>query len=260
MNRNCSVSSMKVDENNYLKKRTVCKSCYNKNRRKNNNNTLIQSQQLRSDNKHDNDKKKRKVVDSMNKNKNRTLIFIGFSNCGKTYLVNYILHQKQEPIFLITKSLNQNPKIRAQISDQIEPLENYETSTVVFGDMLLSKQESNFDMFFTRGCHKHIGIYYISHSYFHFPKNTIRNNSNEIILLRQTLRDITLLFHDIAGSDMTSEEWKELCRKASETEYVYLLIDRFAKIGNSRYTIKNCIKNTYIEGTPETKNLSNFYI
>ena len=30
---------MKLDVVNYLKHRTVCKSCYNKNRRKNNNNT-----------------------------------------------------------------------------------------------------------------------------------------------------------------------------------------------------------------------------
>ena len=30
-------------------------------------------------------------------------------------------------------------------------------------------------------------------------------------------------------------------------------IDRFAKIGEGRYTIRNCNKNTYIECTPETK-------
>ena len=58
---------------------------------------------------------KRKLVESLN---NRTLI-IGFSNCGKTYLMNHILHQKQEPIFIITNSLNQYPKIKAQTSDEI---------------------------------------------------------------------------------------------------------------------------------------------
>ena len=47
-----------------------------------------------------NTKKKTKVDDSVNINKNRTLIK-GFSNCGKTHLKNYILLQKQDPIFLI---------------------------------------------------------------------------------------------------------------------------------------------------------------
>ena len=196
-------------------------------------------------------KKKTKVVDSVNNN-NRTLI-IGFSNCGKTYLMNHILFQKQEPIFIITKSLNQYPNIKAQISDEIEPLEHYENSTVVFDDKLLSKQESNIDLFFTRGRHNNIDIYYISQSYFHLPKNTIRNNSNIIILFKQTLRYIILLFHDIAGLDMNLEEWKQLCRKAWENDYDYLQIDRFAKIGNGRYTIRNCNETTYTECTPETK-------
>ena len=200
MNRVCNVCNIEINENNYMKDRTVCKSCYNKNRRKN--------QQPKSDDKNNN-KKKTKVVDSVNNNNNRTLI-IGFSNCGKTYLMNHILFQKQEPIFIITKSLNQYPKIKAQTSDEIQPLEYYENSTVVFDDMLLSKQETNIDLFFTRGRHNNIDIYYISQSYFNLPKNTIRNNSNIIILFKQTLRDIILLFHDIAGLDMNLDEWKQL--------------------------------------------------
>ena len=52
---------------------------------------------------------------------------------------------------------------------------------------------------------------------------------------------------------MNLEEWKQLCRKAWENDYDYLQIDRFTKIGEVRYTIRNCIKNKYIECTPETK-------
>ena len=37
-NKNCTVCNNKLDVVNYLKHRTVCKTCYNKNRRKNNNN------------------------------------------------------------------------------------------------------------------------------------------------------------------------------------------------------------------------------
>ena len=161
--------------------------------------------------------------------------------------------QTQEPIFIITKSLNHYPKIKAQTSNDIQPLENYENSVVVFDDMLLSKQESDIDLVLTRGRHQTFDSYYISQSYFHLPKNTIRNISNIIFLFRQTLRDIILLFHDIAGLDMNLEEWKQLSRNAWENEYDYLQRDRFAKIGDGRYTIRNCNKNTYIECTPETE-------
>ena len=188
----------------------------------------------------------------------RTLIK-GSSNCGKTYLRNHILLQKQEPIFIITKSINQYTNIKAQTSDEIQPLNEYENSVVVFDDMLLSKQESNIDLFFTRWHHNNIDIYYISQSYFHLPKNTIRINSNIIILIKQTLRDIILLFHDIAGLDMNLEEWKQLCRKAWENDYDFLQIDRFANIGNGRYTIRYCNKTNYTECIPETKPFSLSY-
>ena len=203
-------------------------------------------------------KKKGKVVDTVNKN-NRTLI-IGFSNCGKTYLMNYILFREQDPYFVITKSSNQYPNIKAQTSHEIQPLNEYENSTVVFDDRLLSKPESDNNLFFTRGRHDNIDMYYISQSYFHLPKNTIPNNSNINILLKQTLRDIITLVHEIAGLDMNSEEWKELCRKAWEIDYDDLQIDRFTEIRKGRCTIRKCNKNTYIEGIPETKHFYLLYI
>ena len=166
--------------------------------------------------------------------------------------MNLIAFQKQEPIFIITQSMTQYPKIKALTSDEIQPLNEYENSVVVFDDMFLSKQESNFDLFFTRGRHNNFDIYYISESYFHLPKKTISNKSDIIILFKQTLRDIKLLFHDIAGLDMNLEEWKQLCRKACENDYDYFQIDIFPKIGEGRYTIRTCNKK-YIECTPETK-------
>ena len=132
--------------------------------------------------------------------------------------MNHFLHQKHEPKFIITKSLFQYPNIKAQTSEEIQPLNEYENSVVVFDDMLLSKQESNINLFFTRGRHDNIDIYYICQSYFHLPKNTIRKFSNITIFLKQTPRGIILLFHDVAGLDMNLEEWKQLCRKAWEND------------------------------------------
>ena len=52
---------------------------------------------------------------------------------------------------------------------------------------------------------------------------------------------------------MKLEEWKQLCRKAWENDYDYLQKDKFAEIGEGRYTIRKCKKKTYIKSTPETK-------
>ena len=84
--KKCTVCNIKIDGNNYKKDKNICRICYNINRKKSNNNSKEKIQVVNSVN-------KTKIVDSVNDN-NRTLI-IGFSNCGKTYLMNHILHQKQ---------------------------------------------------------------------------------------------------------------------------------------------------------------------
>ena len=149
--------------------------------------------------------------------------------------------------------MNQYPNFKAQTSDETQPIENYETIVAVFDDMLLSKQESNFDLFFLRGRHQNIDIYYISQSYFYLPKSTIRNDSNINILFKQTLGDIILIFHYIAGLQMNVEEWKQLCREAWENDYDFFQTERFAKIGDGRYTIRKCNKNSCMECTPQKK-------
>ena len=119
--------------------------------------------------------------------------------------------------------------------------------------MLLSKQASNIDLFFTRGQHSNIDISYTTQSYLQTPKNTIPIVSNETNLIKQTLRDILLLFHDIAGLNLNLQEWKQFCRKARENDYDCLQIERFVKKGEGRYTFRNCNKILFTECTPETK-------
>ena len=43
--------------------------------------------------------------------------------------------------------MSENQENQAQIIDESQPIESYENSTVVFDDMLLSKQASNIDLF-----------------------------------------------------------------------------------------------------------------
>ena len=75
------------------------------------------------------------------------------------------------------------------------------TALLFFDDLLLSKQASNIDLFFTRGKHNIFDMYYTSRSYFHSAKKTFRKKFNTNILFKQTLIGIILKFHNRAGLD-----------------------------------------------------------
>ena len=151
----------------YLKDRTVCKVYYNMNRRKNKNQRpkIINTIQ------------KKPIIKNNFENKScHRQWIVGKSGYGKSYLLNYIPLKKQGPIFVITKSPNQNPNIKAQVTDEIQPSESFENNTVVFDEMLLSNQESKIDLFFTPGRHQNIDINFVSQTYLQTPKNAICNN------------------------------------------------------------------------------------
>ena len=87
MNRVCVACNKKIDASNYCKGRTVCKRCYSKIRRINDNNTIIQNQhQTSSENEISASHQQPTLYNVNNSNNNETLI-MGFSNCGKTYLM-----------------------------------------------------------------------------------------------------------------------------------------------------------------------------
>ena len=89
--------------------------------------------------------------------------------------------------------------------------------------MLGARNSSRIDEFFTRGRHENLEVYYISQSYFGLPRQSIRNNSDRIILFKQSLRDAESMNRDIAAYDMEYREFKEMCRKAwSEFNFVYI--------------------------------------
>ena len=241
-NKNCSVCNIKLDINNYKKGRTVCKHCYNKKKTKNK--ITISHQQ-------------QPIIENGNNNNNRTL-FGGLSFSGKTYLMLKILSRMiDRDIYIITKSppgQYSNSKIKIkEISDEIKPLNEYENGIIVFDDILGSSNSRFIDQFSIGGRHNNLDIYYLSQSYFDLPKRTVRNNSNEIILFNQKLKDIAHIYRDVAGYDMNYDEFKELCRESWDEDYNYLCINRSKKRDPGKYCICNENRRTSIEATPQTK-------
>ena len=74
---------------------------------------------------------------------------------------------------------------------------------------MLDTSQKLIDPFFTRGRHNDLDVFYLSQPYFDLPKRTIRNNSNIIILFQQTLKDVEHIYRDIAGFDMSFDEFKK---------------------------------------------------
>ena len=153
MNRNCSACNIMIDENKYLKHRTICKKCHNDNRTKNNINTRTENEQPK--------------IDKINNNnvstfENHACVVIGPRNVGKTYYILKILEKtgNKRPINIITRSPNQYPIYKT--SNEIKPINKYKGSVVIFDDMLGAKNSSQIDEFFTRGRHEDLDVYYIS--------------------------------------------------------------------------------------------------
>ena len=191
---------------------------------------------------------------------NRTLI-VDPSFCGKTHLLlNKLqlirLDNPEQKICVITRSPEQYNKIEIEDVSVEEDLgdksiQDFQNCCVVFDDMLDSNQKL-IDPFFTRGRHNDLDVYYLSQSYFDLPKRTIRNNSNIIILFQQTLKDVEHIYRDIAGFDMSNDEFKSLCREAWRDNYNYLLINRLEDKNGSKYMICNESNLQYQIFIPQT--------
>ena len=152
MNRNCSACDIMIDINIYKKDRTVCKTCYNKNKRKNN--TSYQQPDIEN------------VNNKVSEFENHRHVIIGPSNVGKTYYMLKVLEKigNKRPIHIITRSPNQYQNYKT--SNEIKPINKYKGSVVIFDDMLGAKNSSQIDKFFTRGRHEDLDVYYINQSYF----------------------------------------------------------------------------------------------
>ena len=202
--RECTVCNIMIDEDNCKKDRNVCNNCYNRNRK----NYTINEKKRKTDDSVRNIEKPK--VDNVNNNvstyKNHRHVIIGPSNVGKTYYMLKLLEKIgcQRPIHILTRSPNQYPNYKT--INEIKPINKYKGSVVIFDDMLGAKKSSQIDVLFKRGRHEVLDVYYISHSYFALPRQSIRNNSDRIILFKQTLRDVQSMYHDIGAFDMIYDE------------------------------------------------------
>ena len=122
--------------------------------------------------------------------------------------------------------------------------------TIVFDEMLGSKEGKDNYAFFIRGRHQNLDILYISQSWYELLKNTIRNNCGRLLLLPQTLKDITKINNSISGVHMWFSERRSFCREAWRKKYNYLQIVKDKDL-DDMYSNKN-VSGLKITAVPET--------
>ena len=92
-------------------------------------------------------------------------------------------------------------------------LSSQKKNLMVFDDLLLEKQNTC-ESYYVRERHSNVDCFYLALNYFKLPRQTIRENANFICPFPQDLKNLNHIFSDHVGSDMTKEEFRQLCKTA----------------------------------------------
>ena len=153
--------------------------------------------------------------------------------------------QKREvsPIALLEETSKSNPKksdIECQFYESAEDvpdpreLNALNKNLMVFDDLLLEKQNMC-EKYYIRERHSNVDCFYLSQNYFKLPRQTIRENTNFICLFPQDHKNINHLYNDHVSSDMTKEEFKQLCKTAWERPHGFVVIDLSSRKNDGKY-------------------------
>ena len=92
------------------------------------------------------------------------------------------------------------------------------------------------ESYYVRGRHSNVDCFYLAQNYFKQPHQTITENANFICLFPQDLKNLNHFFDNHVGSDMTKEEFRQLCKIALEKQHWFVIIDLSSKKNNGKYT------------------------
>lgn len=181
-------------------------------------------------------------------------LICGPSNCGKTnVLLSLLLNAngvKFLNVYLYSKSLQQ-PKymflgeILQQAgeipfhtyndkSDVVPPEEAAEDSVVVFDDVVLEDQDA-IRQYFTMGRHRRLDCFYLCQTYSKIPKQLVRDNANLILLFKQDELNLRHAYDDHVNTDMSWNQFKDICRECWKQKYTFLTIDKERGLNKGRY-------------------------
>ena len=106
-------------------------------------------------------------------------------------------------------------------------LDEQEKNLMIFDDCILEKQ-SKAQSYYTRGRHSNCDCFYISQNYFKLDRQTIRENSNLIILFPQNSKNLNHIHADYC-SEISIEQFKNFCNLVWSKKYNFVTLDLTGK-------------------------------
>ena len=82
---------------------------------------------------------------------------------------------------------------------------------------------------------RHIVCFNFAQNYFKLPRQTIRETANLICLFLQDMKNIDHISDDHVGSEMTKEEFRQLCKTAWEKHHGFVITDLTSKKHDGKY-------------------------
>jgi hypothetical protein len=182
-------------------------------------------------------------------------VVCGPSNCGKTNVMMALLIEKHglifENIYIYSKSLFQ-PKYNflKQLMQSIPGIGYYEfndrdnivsptdvkcNSIIIFDDIPVSDRNDKIKEYFAHGRHKIVDTFYICQTYAHVPKHLVRDNANLLIIFKQDGLNLKLIHRDHVNTDMTYDEFYNMCANCWRNPYGFLLINKDEQLKCGRY-------------------------
>ena len=104
---------------------------------------------------------------------------------------------------------------------------------LILDDCYLGNQ-SKAGAFYSRGRHANCDTLYISQNYFTLPRNSVRENSNIIILYPQNSKSVLHIYQDHC-TDLPFDEFENLCQEIWKTRYNFLTIDLTSSALDRKY-------------------------
>ena len=109
---------------------------------------------------------------------------------------------------------------------------------------MTDRKQTPAENYFTRARSANCYCIYLPQNYIELPLHTIRTNTDFIIFSKSDPGVVETLFTKFARVDMSLQQFREICNKAWEEDYEYLVIDRSRKYnsGNKYRTSLNLVK------------------
>ena len=135
-------------------------------------------------------------------------------------------------------------KIKAQFfsksSDVPDPADlNPSEKNLIILDDIMTGPQSKAEDYYTRGRHNNVTVFYIAQSYFRLPRQTIRENSNFLILFPQDEKNLRHIYADrCAGdsNDLPYDLFKTFCNNVwNEKPYNFVTIDSTRQQNTGKY-------------------------